>query len=91
MRTNETIVNRKNIVSGQFHRNFLIRMINRWQAWNRRRQAIRELRAMPDVLLRDIGIQRHEIENVVKYGGNFAHLHPVETSSAVAPLNKAAA
>ena len=37
------------------------RMIGRIRAWNRRRQAIRALQALPDYLLRDIGIEQHEI------------------------------
>ncbi|MDE0716042.1 MAG: DUF1127 domain-containing protein [Gammaproteobacteria bacterium] len=37
------------------------RMIGRLRAWNRRRQAIRALQALPDYLLRDIGIEQHEI------------------------------
>ncbi len=45
------------------------RMIGGLRAWRRRRQAIRVLQAMPDHLLRDIGIERHEImEGVVQYG-----------------------
>ncbi|MYJ51855.1 MAG: DUF1127 domain-containing protein, partial [Gammaproteobacteria bacterium] len=34
--------------------------------WYQRRQAIRHLRALPDYLLEDIGIQRHEIEAMIK-------------------------
>ena len=37
------------------------RMIGRIRAWNRRRHAIRALQALPDYLLRDIGIEQHEI------------------------------
>lgn len=40
-------------------------LLNRWQHWNERRRAIRQLRAMPDHLLADIGIERYEIEAVV--------------------------
>lgn len=39
----------------------LVRMIGGLRAWHRRRQANRVLQALPDYLLRDIGIERHEI------------------------------
>jgi uncharacterized protein YjiS (DUF1127 family) len=35
---------------------------------HKRRQAIRELRAFDDRMLRDIGVTRSEIEHVVQYG-----------------------
>lgn len=39
----------------------LDRMIGGLRTWNRRRQAVRALQALPDYLLRDIGVERHEI------------------------------
>ena len=39
----------------------LVRMIGGLRAWNQRRRAKRALRALTDYLLRDIGIERHEI------------------------------
>ncbi len=91
VRTNEQIANPENVVLGQFQRNFLVRLIHRLQAWNRRRLAIRELQAMPDSLLRDLGIERYEIRDVVLNGGDFSQLRPRKTESAVAPLKRAAA
>ena len=91
MRTNEQFDNPENVVHGQFQRNFLVRVVNRLQAWNRRRLAIRELQAMPDSLLRDLGIERYEIRDVVLNGGNFSQLPPRKPEPAVAPLKKAAA
>ncbi len=37
----------------------------RWGRWRRRRVAIRELSAMPDALLQDIGVDRGRIPDVV--------------------------
>jgi uncharacterized protein YjiS (DUF1127 family) len=38
---------------------------NAIREWRKRRQAVRELSAMPDYLLNDIGIERHAINDVV--------------------------
>ena len=37
--------------------------------WHARRVAIRQLHAMPDWLLRDIGIERHQINDAVNHLG----------------------
>ncbi|MGI9310836.1 MAG: DUF1127 domain-containing protein [bacterium] len=49
-----------------------------WHAlkdWNNRRIAVRELSAMPDALLRDIGIERYQIREVVRHGGARSQVH----------------
>ncbi len=37
--------------------------------WHARRVAVRQLHAMPDWLLRDIGIERHQINDAVNHLG----------------------
>lgn len=64
-----------NIVHNRFRRAPLSRfslapLARAWAAfrgWNNRRIAIRELNAMPDALLRDIGIERYQIPDAVKH------------------------
>jgi len=81
-----------NVVHGTFRRNILVRIFARVGVWNRRRQAISQLNAMPDSLLRDLGIERHEIADVVNQTGQFAELRPTRPDEAVVvPLQKAAA
>ena len=91
MQTTENISDRKNVVSGKFRRNLFLRLVGKVKTWNQRRLAIRELRAMPDHLLRDLGIERYQIADAVNSCGDFAELLPCVTESAVAPLKKAAA
>jgi len=81
-----------NVVSGSFRRSWAARSLSSLQNWNVRRRAIRELSAMPDSLLNDLGISRYEIADVVNQRGAFAKL-PARTNSTagVAPLTKAAA
>ena len=43
-----------------------LRVLNVVYQWIRQQQAVRQLTAMPDNLLLDIGVQRHEIPTVVK-------------------------
>ena len=82
----------KNVVSGEFRKNWIIRMLGRLKAWHLHRKTIRELNAMSDMLLRDIGIDRYEIPDVVYQRGAFANLPTsLPKTAAVAPLNKAAA
>lgn len=38
---------------------------NTFAQWRERRRAIRDLAAMPDHLLKDIGVERHAISDVV--------------------------
>ena len=77
-----------NIVHARFRRFTFGRL---WRAvvnWNARRIAIRELHAMPDNLLRDIGIERHQINYAVQQSG-FNHMpHGANASSDVIPLRE---
>ncbi|MGR3984863.1 MAG: DUF1127 domain-containing protein [Gammaproteobacteria bacterium] len=57
-----------NILSGAFRPAFNARLAAMWSAyktWRNRHLAVRELSAMPDALLRDIGIERRQIRDVV--------------------------
>ncbi len=85
----------KNVVKGTFRRNIVIRAWHRLSAWNQRRLAIRELNAMSDSLLRDLGIERFQISDVVNHRGEFSDLRAVKPETifevAVDPLHKAAA
>ena len=50
-----------NVIHNSFRRGITRRIIGRIKYWNERRAAIRQLTAMSDRLLQDIGIERHEI------------------------------
>jgi len=91
MRTTEKFAGQENVISGKFRRHFVLRLVGRLKAWNQRRLAIRELQAMSDHLLRDLGIERFQISDAVRNSGEFAQLSAARTDSAVAPLKKAAA
>jgi uncharacterized protein YjiS (DUF1127 family) len=81
----------ENIVKGAFRPNSLVRMLQRVQAWNQRRVAIRELNAMSDSLLRDLGIERYQISDVVNRTGDFSGLEriaPVSTINSVVSLER---
>ncbi len=58
-----------NILHVPFRPTLLSRILLAVKNWRTRRLAARELRALPDALLRDIGIERYQIEEVVKGGG----------------------
>ena len=61
--------NHDNVIRGLFRPTMLSRGWAALKGWRNRRIAIRELNAMPDALLRDIGIERYQIKNAVN---NFA-------------------
>ena len=63
-----------NIVEGAFERGVFTRMVDKYKAWNERRVAISQLSAMPDRLLKDIGIDRYDISAAVNNSGHFAKL-----------------
>lgn len=54
-----------NIIHTRFRPGALPRAWTALRSWNNRRMAIRELSAMPDALLRDIGIERYQIKDAV--------------------------
>ena len=56
-----TMGDRRNIIQNSFRRGITRRIIDRIKYWNERRKAVRQLMAMSDRLLQDIGIERHEI------------------------------
>ena len=85
-----------NIVDGLFRPTLLSRGLVILKGWSKRRRAIRELSAMPDALLRDIGIERHQINDAVhnfgrRPAGRFEVVKmPVEKIIAAMPMQKAA-
>ena len=86
-----------NVIRGLFRPTLLSRGWAALKSWRNRRIAIRELNAMPDALLRDIGIERYQIKNAVN---NFAKRpdvismsgenRPDEKQAAVLQVQKAA-
>ena len=64
-----------NVLHGRFRKNAMQRLIGRIKEWNNRRQAIKQLQMMPDSFLRDIGIERYQISDVVNQKGAFKRLH----------------
>lgn len=75
------IINAPFAASKQSKRNLFARIFRALQNWQHRRIAIRELNALPDVLLRDIGIERHQIKAVVMGSAPRAKVHPLNTPS----------
>lgn len=73
----------ENVVKGAFRPNILVRMLHSVQAWNQRRLAIRELNAMSDSLLRDLGIERYQISDVVNRTGDFSGLGRIAPVSVI--------
>ena len=60
------------VIGGAFRSAPVARLAAIWsvfKAWRNRRLAVRELRAMPDWLLRDIGIERAWIREAVRNSG----------------------
>lgn len=58
-----------------FFNNLFSRALTTVQNWRNRRIAVRQLRAMPTALLRDIGIERHQIIDVVHGLDVHAEIH----------------
>ena len=84
----------ENVVKGVFRPNIFLRAARRLSAWNQRRLAVRELNAMSDTLLRDLGIERYQISDVVNRKGEFSGLEAIRPEPAreraVVSLHKAA-
>ena len=57
---------RDNVVQGRFQRSVLVRLVDRIRTWNENRIAMNQLNALPDRLLRDIGIERQNIAEAVR-------------------------
>ncbi len=70
MSTTSIFSNRGNVVQGRFQRSILVRLVDRIRTWNDDRVAIRQLNALSDRLLQDIGIERENIAEAVR------QLHP---------------
>ena len=95
MRNLAQVKQSENVVKGSFRRNIVIRAAKRLYAWNQRRLAISELNAMSDSLLKDLGIERYQISDVVNRRGEFSGLEAIRADSTVGSpavsLHKAAA
>ena len=61
------------------------RMIGRLKTWNRRLLTVRQLQALPDYMLRDIGIEREDIEHVVRRRVNIVPQNPGKDASVAQP------
>jgi uncharacterized protein YjiS (DUF1127 family) len=69
-----------NIVEGAFERGVFTRMADKFTTWNEHRQAVRQLSAMSDRMLKDIGIERYEIADAVKQPRGLTRLDTKTTS-----------
>jgi len=81
-----------NIIHTRFRPGALSRACTALRSWNNRRMAVRELSAMPDALLRDIGIERYQIKDAVNgaYPEIFNLRNPGPAPAPVAEVKKAA-
>lgn len=73
-----------NIIHTRFRPGTLSRAWTALRSWNNRRMAIRELSAMPDPLLRDIGIERYQIKDAVN--GAYPEIFKLRNPSPPAPV-----
>lgn len=74
--------------TAQSKANLVVRCLQKFQVWRNRRQAMFQLSNLPDELLKDMGITRGEISDVVRQRGYFATtstlLHPLTAAPSVA-------
>ena len=76
MNNTVTLNEKLNVVQG----GFLARVLNQIKVFRRQKKAVRELEALSDRLLRDIGIDRSQIREVVRSGRVFTPLAADRTS-----------
>ena len=74
---------KSNIVHGSFREGLISRMIRQIKDWNHRREVIRQLHTLSDTMLRDIGVERYQIADVVNRRGRFTRVHVATPASAV--------
>ena len=74
MSNSSIITGNMNVVHGSFRRSYLSRVLDQIKAWNERRIAARQLNALSDRMLRDIGIERYEIDQAVNRSGLYTKL-----------------
>lgn len=79
--------NSATVLTGSFERGVVSRLIDRFVIWNDRRKTVRQLHTMSDRLLRDIGINRYEIDVAVRRPADFAEL-PVSAKVESITANK---
>ena len=73
------------LVDRSENRSIIGRLFDRLQTWNLKRQAIRELNQLDDLLLTDVGIERGDIASVVE--GLLERRGP-EAASHISPRRK---
>ena len=80
------------ILRGDFRPGLLSRLSAAIRGWVHNRRAIRELNALPDALLMDIGIERHQIRDAVMQSGPYAEVTSIrkETATEARTLRQAA-
>ncbi|MFT5258724.1 MAG: hypothetical protein ACI9J2_000404 [Saprospiraceae bacterium] len=62
------------------------RYLQQFKVWRNRRQAMIQLNNLPDALLKDIGISRGQIDEVVHHRGDFASVSTLVQQTSVAPI-----
>ncbi len=72
------------VLKGSFERGIIGRLVDRISIWNERRKAVQQLNMMSDRLLRDIGIDRSDIDAAVKRPADYSQL---PSTSTVAPIS----
>lgn len=63
-----------NVVHGEFRQGIAMRAFYKIKAWMERRNTIRQLNALPDRMLLDIGIERAHIRNSINSKCAFTQL-----------------
>ena len=79
--------NSATVLKGSFERGMISRLMDSFVTWNERRKTVRQLHTMSDRLLRDIGIDRHEIDVAVRRPADFAEI-PVSAKVESITANK---
>ncbi len=65
---------KSNVVHGSFQRGFVVRVLDQIKDYIEHKKAVRQLNALSDRMLRDIGIDRSDISETVKSRGAFTNL-----------------
>ena len=66
--------NADNVIRGEFKRGLVARIVDQIKVWNENRNAVRELNMLSDRLLRDIVVERAEIQDVVSNQRALTHV-----------------
>ncbi len=74
MKKTVNIKEKVNVVHGQFRRGILVRIFHKIKMLIERRNTIRQLSALSDRMLNDIGIDRVQINSLVNRRGKFSQI-----------------